>query len=79
MKIIYAGLNFNTFLKWPELQEDIKESDSFMTQNRVRWIQSQTVMPWLYAHCQGGFIPFSDYDVMFPDDMDEITYTIDVA
>jgi hypothetical protein len=79
MKIVYAGLNFNVFLKWPELQYDIRESDSFMTQNKVQWIQSQSVMPWLHANCQGGFIPFSDYDVMFPDDMDETTYTIDVA
>jgi len=72
-------LNFNTFLKWPELQADIRESDSFMTQGKVRWMQSQSVMPWLHKNCQGGFIPFSDYDVMFPDDMDETTYTIDVA
>ncbi len=79
MKIIYAGLNFNTFMKWPELQRDFKDSDSFMTQSKVQWTQSTSIMPWLNKNCQGGIIPFSDYDVMFTDDMDEKTYTIAVA
>jgi hypothetical protein len=79
MKIIYAGLNFNTFLKWPELQADVATSNAFITQKGTMWKLSNHVMPWLLTNCKGGFIPFSDYDTMFPDIQDDITYTIDVA
>jgi hypothetical protein len=78
-QVIYAGLNFNVFLKWPELQRDHRESNSFMTQGKVTWTESKTVMPWLHKNCQGGIIPFSDYDSMFPDFQDEFAYTADIA
>lgn len=79
MKILYAGLNFNAFLKWPELQKDTAASNTILTQAGVQWKVSTIVMPWLEKNCKGGFYPFSDYDAMMPDDMDEVTYTIDMA
>ena len=79
MRIIYAGLQFNVFLKWEELTEDISESAALVTKDGLSWYESQRVMPWLNNNCKGGFVPFSDFDSMFPDEMDEFTYTIDIA
>jgi hypothetical protein len=36
------------------------------------------IIPWLHAHCQKGFIPFSDYDSMFVDAEDEVLYITDL-
>ena len=78
-KVLYDSMNFNTFMKWPEFQKDVGESDRHITRGRTRWAVSQRVVPWLEKNCQGGIIPFSDYDLMFPDDQDEFTYLTDVA
>lgn len=79
MKVRYAGMDFNAYLRWPELQADIKQSKALMQEGKTEWRLSTIVMPWLEKNCKGGLIPFSDYDVMFPDDIDEVTYTVDVA
>ena len=79
MKVRYAGLTFNVYLRWPELQEDVGNTGSFMNQDGTPWRVSERIMPWLEKNCRGGFIPFSDYDTTFPDEEDEVTYTIDMA
>ena len=79
MKVRYGGLEFNAYLKWKALQEDIKRSKTLMRQGRTEWTLSEVVVPWLEKNCSKGFIPFSDYDLMFPDPTDEVTYMIDMA
>lgn len=79
MKVLYAGLKFNVFLKWDDLQTDTGESETLFTRDGVRWFVSQQVMPWLTNNCRGGITLFSDYDSMFIDPTDEFTYNIDVA
>lgn len=79
MKVLYEEYNFNIFLRWPELQEDVKESGSSIDKGSVRWTVSEKVMPWLHRYCEYGFVPFSDYDVMFEDSQDEFSYIADVA
>ncbi len=79
MKVIFAGLNFSVFLKWPELQIDMRESmgTSNKAGNQVKI--STGIIPWLNENCRDGIIPFSDYESMFPSEMDEFIYSVDVA
>ena len=79
MRIMFAGLTFNTFLKWPELQSDMDASVVTTQHDGTRLQISQNIMPWLAENCREGIIPFSDYDSMFPDECDEIIYSIDKA
>jgi hypothetical protein len=79
MKVLFRGLQFNVFFKWEELQLDMIDSPATVTKNGVSMGVSEIIMPWLVANCREGIIPFSDYDTMFPDESDEITYSIDMA
>lgn len=79
MKVLFEGFYFNVFFKWEELQHDMLHSPSTIVKNGVGMSVSESIMPWLDANCRKGIIPFSDYDSMFPDESDEITYIIDKA
>ncbi len=79
MKVVYRDFNFNIFIKWPELQRDMSASQSSITKGSTQVTISEKVMPWLTRYCEGGFIPFSDYDTMFQDGEDEFAYLADVA
>jgi hypothetical protein len=79
LKVRYAGLDFNVYMKWTDLLEDVNNSTTLLRHGNSQLRVSQIVMPWMQQHCRGGFIPFSDYDAMIPDEVDEVTYTIDVA
>lgn len=79
MKVLFEGLHFNVFFKWAELQLDMLDSPATVSKSGVSMSVSEITMPWLVANCREGIIPFSDYDTMFPDESDEITYSIDIA
>jgi hypothetical protein len=79
MKIMFGGLNFNAFLKWPELQSDFCESLTTTRKDGLRLHLSTTILPWLGKNCREGFVPFSDYETMFPSETDEFIYSVDIA
>ena len=79
MKIAFAGLTFSAFLRWPELQTDLRESMGTSNKDGKQVKISKRVMPWLTENCRDGIIPFSDYETMFPSEMDEFIYSVDVA
>jgi len=79
MKVIFAGLNFSVFLKWSELQTDLQNSLVATNKGGDHLRVSNRIMPWLIKNCREGIIPFSDYESMFPSEMDEFIYSVDVA
>jgi len=73
----YAGLQCQVYFKWPELENDFGSTTTVFNQEGQQWKVSQKIVPWLEKNCSGGFIPFSDYESMFPNTVDELTYTVD--
>ena len=70
---------FNIFLKWQRLQDDMKAATTWTEHNRTKLQKSPIVMPWLHQHCRHGIVPFSDYDQMFVDMEEEVLFLADVA
>jgi hypothetical protein len=79
MKVMFAGLDFSVFLKWSELQTDLQNSLIVTRKSGAELKISNSIMPWLIKNCRDGIIPFSDYETMFPSEMDEFIYSVDVA
>ena len=79
MKVMIAGLDFSVFLKWSELQTDVQNSLVATRKDGQELKVSNRIMPWLIKNCREGIIPFSDYETMFPSEMDEFIYSVDVA
>ena len=80
MKFIYGKHEFNAYVSWPELQEDMKNTKERKRDlRRQDWKQSEIVIPWLKKNIEGEVIFFSDYDRMFTDTEDEFSYMADLA
>jgi len=79
MKVMFAGLNFSVFLKWPELQYDVRKGVMTTRREGTELRLSKRIIPWMNENCREGIIPFSDYESMFPSEMDEFIYSVDVA
>ena len=78
MRITFAGITFAVFLKWSELQIDMRHS--MLTSRNGQQVKLSTgIIPWLKENCREGIIPFSDYETMFPSEMDEFIYTVDIS
>ncbi len=79
MKVQYRDYNFNIYLDWPEMVKDVGNSQSSITIKQTKMKMSEKVMPWLSKYVECGFIPFADYETMFPDAEEEFAYLADVA
>lgn len=82
VKFVYGNVVFNLFVKWPEMTKDLGESQGrnyFTMYGKTKVYKSAKVMPWLWRHCRGGFVPFTDQESHFLDFEEEVLYITDVA
>lgn len=63
------SMSFDVYMEWPRLIEDINKHKAYVL---------QTVMPWIHKHCKGRLYLFSDYESIFENAEDEVTYLADI-
>jgi len=61
-------MSFTCYLEWNKLYYDMFENPMY---------EEQKIMPWLHKNMQGGLYLFSDFDSLFEDAEDEVTYLAD--
>jgi hypothetical protein len=77
-RMIYQRTIMACVFKWEELRRDCEFSNMFSIEGQDKICQSEFILPWIKNNCNQGYIPFSDYESMFADDMDDFAYSADI-